>query len=76
MGSVTSPSRARLGLGDAGSSCPASSSSQSCSGPYDAEDGNLRPKKQFCFKIVCSPWNVLSPSGLSICKTLLNRDIM
>lgn len=76
MGSVTSPSRVRLGLGDAGISCPAASSSQCCTGPHDAEDGNLRLKKQFCFKIVCTPWNVLSPSGLSICKMLLNRDIM
>lgn len=75
MGSVTVPSRAMLELWAAGSSCLAASSSQCCSGPDDAEDGNLRLKKQFCFKTVCASWNVLSP-GLSICKMLLNRDIM
>lgn len=73
MGCGTAPSRAMLELWAAGSSCPAARSTQCCSGP---DDGNLRLKKQFCFKTVGAPWNVLSPSGLSICKMLLNRDIM
>lgn len=47
-----------------------------CSGPDNAENGNLRLTKQLCFKTVCAPWKVFSPSGLSICEALLNRDIM
>lgn len=48
-------------------------SSECCSG---AEDGKSRLKKQFSLKTVCAPWNVLSPSGLIVCKMLLKRDIM
>lgn len=77
MGCGTALSRAMLELWAAGSSCPCASSTLCCcSGPDEAPEGNLGLEKQFCFKTVCAPWNVLPPSGLSICKMLLNRDII